>query len=173
MFKIIKSVLFILLLIYVGGRFWFYFNTISGGEKAPEISAQLIDGTDFQLSSLKGDYVLLDFWGSWCGPCRADAPKLVAMDNKYKNATSKSGDKFHTVSIALEKRGEAWKKFAEKASFNWPLQIVEKHAVVMMSPIAQAYGVSEIPAKFLILPDGTIHPARTFQEMDEFLRTKF
>ena len=132
----------------------------------------MIDGSDFQLSSLKGDYVLLDFWASWCGPCRKDAPKLVALNNKYSGASFKDAGKFHTVSIALEKRGKAWKKFAEKGGFNWPKQIVEKHAVVMMSPIAQAYGVGEIPSKFLILPDGTIHPSMTFPEIDAYLAGK-
>ncbi len=170
--KFIRIVFLILVLVYAGVRLFFYFNTVSGGEIAPEIKATLIDGRSFQLSSLKGDYVLLDFWGSWCGPCRGDAPKLVTLNNKYSNASFKDANKFHTVSIALEKRGEAWKKFATAAGFNWQYQIVEKHRAVMMSPFAQAYGVTDIPAKFLVLPNGTIHPAKTFQEMDSYLSGK-
>lgn len=170
--KIINIIILVGLLGYFGVKGYFWFNTIEGGEQAPEITAELIDGKAFKLSSFKGDYVLLDFWGSWCGPCRADAPKLVALNNKYSNAGFKDANKFHTVSIALEKRGEAWKKYADKAGFNWYHQIVEKHRAVMMSPIAQSYGVTDIPAKFLVLPDGTIHPAKSFKEMDAYLASK-
>ncbi|MGB0918869.1 MAG: TlpA family protein disulfide reductase, partial [Flavobacteriales bacterium] len=68
----------------------------TGDNLAPEIEAELIDGTPFKLSELRGEYVVLDFWGSWCGPCLRDIPKLMQLHAKY-------GDKVVFVSVAFER----------------------------------------------------------------------
>lgn len=143
------------------------------GKPAPDFEAELISGESFELSQLKGSYVLLDFWGSWCGPCRKENPELVSLYNTMKDRRFKDADGFELVSVALEKNGDAWKRVAERDGFDWPLQIVQMSKVVVMSPIAQKYAVSNIPAKFLIDPDGMIIGVnQPIQEIHDFLASK-
>jgi|SRR5882757_61065 len=69
-------------------------------DMAPDISGSLLDGKSFQLSSLNGDVVVLNFWGSWCAPCRAEAPELMAV----YNATKASGVHFLGINVKDEKQ---------------------------------------------------------------------
>ena len=71
------------------------------GRQAPDFSTELIDGSEFNLTDLRGNYVLLDFWGSWCAPCRRDNPNLVRIHNKYGNSNFKDADGFKVVTVAL------------------------------------------------------------------------
>jgi len=136
------------------------------GEMAPNIEAKLIDGTPFKLSDLRGSFVVLDFWGSWCGPCRAANPKLVSLYTKHKN-------NLEVVTVALEKNDRRWKAAAEKDGFVWKYQIVEISSIVLASEMARSYGVKEIPAKFLIKPDGTLLSGLDFNQMDALLTAEF
>ena len=131
-------------------------------ESAPEIEAELIDGTPFKLSTLRGNYVLLDFWGSWCGPCMAEFPELLALYDKY-------GEQVIFVSVALEKNDKRWRSVSEKAGFRWKHQIVEEAKVVLGSPIARDYGVIDIPSKFIITPEGKLISGMNFVQMDAYL----
>lgn len=128
---------------------------------APEIEAELIDGTAFKLSELRGEYVVLDFWGSWCGPCLRDIPKLVDLHSKY-------GDEVVLVTVAFERDDRRWKSVSEKAGFTWKHQIVEKAKILLASPISRAYGVSDIPAKFIVTPEGELISGMDFAQMDAY-----
>jgi thiol-disulfide isomerase/thioredoxin len=130
-------------------------------DQAPEIETQLADGTPFKLSELKGSYVVLDFWGSWCGPCLADAPKLVALHEKF-------GDRVVFVSIAFEKNDKRWQQTAERLGFSWKYQVVEISPVLLGSGIAREYGVSDIPAKFIVTPEGKLLSGMDFDQMDTY-----
>lgn len=134
----------------------------SQNDLAPEIESQLIDGTPFKLSDLRGNYVVLDFWGSWCGPCLAEAPKLVKLHEKF-------GEEVVFVSIAFEKNDKRWKQTSERLGFEWKHQIVQISPILLGSPIARAYGVSDIPAKFIITPEGKVVKGLDFNQMEEFL----
>jgi thiol-disulfide isomerase/thioredoxin len=152
-----KNTLFLLLLI----------GFVSCGDGAsdnlaPEIETELIDGTSFKLSELRGEYVLLDFWGSWCGPCLADMPKLMAMHEKY-------GDRVVFVTIAFEKNDRRWKAVADKAGFTWKHQIVEEAKILLASPISRSYGVADIPAKFIVTPTGELISGMNFEQIDAYL----
>lgn len=127
-----------------------------------DFETKLVDGSDFILSKLRGGYVLLDFWGSWCVPCRIDNPKLVALHNKYPK-------KLTVVSIALEKKYEAAIHAAKADGFTWKNQIIEQHLIIRLSSIANAFGVTEIPTKFLIDPEGNIQSNLSFEEIDSLL----
>jgi len=157
--------LLLLLVVVITALFYGYikFTAASDGEMAPDFEATLIDGTPFKLSDVKGNYVLLDFWGSWCPPCRKENPKLVELHKKYS-------DKLTIVTIALEKDGRYWKKASQKDGFVWKHQIVDQNRLVLMSSIARKYGVSEIPAKFLISPEGKLIGKPTFHQIDSLFR---
>jgi len=152
-------------LVYFGTYIYTQLNAAEQGEMAPDFEARLIDGSDFKLSDLRGNYVLLDFWGSWCGPCRHANPKLVELYNKHS-------DKLLVVTVALEKLEGAGEAAALKDGFTWKHQIVGQHSLVMLSSIARKYGVSDIPSKFLIAPDGTLLPKMSFGEIDLLLSDK-
>lgn len=130
--------------------------------EAPEIKTELIDGTPFKLSDLRGEYVVLDFWGSWCGPCLAEAPELVKLHKKFGNQVT-------FVSIAFEKNGKRWKQTAERLGMNWKYQAVEISPVLLGSGIARDYGVSDIPAKFIVTPEGKLVSGMDFKQMEEYL----
>lgn len=140
---------------------------------APEFTAELTSGEEFSLDELKGRYVILDFWASWCGPCRKENPQLVKLYNRFKDKDFTDAESLEVVSVALEKSGDYWKKVAEAQGFNWPYQIVQHSKVVLMSPLAQKYSVRNIPAKFLIDPDGRILSVNaSFDELNAFLASK-
>ncbi len=146
----------LLVLVYTGVKY----SNIVVGEKAPDFETTLIDGTRFRLSNLEGKYVLLDFWGSWCPPCRIENPQLVRLHSKYS-------DKLIIVTVALEKDNVSWKKVVEKDGFTWKNQIVNQNRYVILSPVARKYGVTSIPAKFLISPNGKLLGSPSFDEIDQ------
>jgi len=117
------------------------------GSDAPEINLPTPSGEQLALSSLKGKYVLLDFWASWCGPCRQENPNVVKTYAKYKD----SG--FEILGVSLDKDKNAWIKAIENDKLSW------KHVSDLQywnSVAAQAYGVNAIPMTFLVGPDGKI-----------------
>ena len=89
------SLLFVLALVL--GRYVYFKPSVSHGEAAPEISATLLNGSEFKLSALRGNYVLLDFWGSWCGPCRRENPSLVKLYNTFHGQSFEAASGFEIV----------------------------------------------------------------------------
>ena len=143
------------------------------GEKAPEFTTQLVNGENYSLSNSRGNYVLLYFWGSWCGPCIRNAPELVAISENYKFKFFDKDSKLEILSVALEKKEKKWKRVVNKFGFNWELQVVHFHKIVLNSSIANKYGVLEIPSKFLIDPDGNIVLSKTsFSEIEQYLEKR-
>jgi len=120
---------------------------LAKGSIAPEIDLLDSNGKPFQLSSLKGKYVLLDFWASWCGPCRRNNPNLVALYNKLKSP------QFEILGISLDRDKDPWFEAIKKDKLTWPQVSDLKY---WNSKAAQDYEVESIPTSFLIDPKGVI-----------------
>ncbi|MCJ8288471.1 MAG: TlpA family protein disulfide reductase [Crocinitomicaceae bacterium] len=161
--KFLRITLLVAVALVVIGFIYLKLTAAGEGDQAPEIQAELVDGTNFKLSDLQGDYVLLNFWGSWCGPCRVKTPSLIALHQKYES-------KLKVVSVALEKNAEAGRVVAKKDGFTWKYQIVEESSFVMLSSTAQKYGVTEIPTMFLISPEGILLGKKSLSEVEEILK---
>lgn len=121
------------------------------GKTAPLFDAVDVNGNKVSLAALKGKYVLLDFWASWCVPCRAENPYVVAAHEQYRDKG------FIVISISLDHDRNKWIEAIKKDNLNWT-HISELKAVE--EPIARLYGVQPIPDNFLIGPDGKILAAR-------------
>ncbi len=137
----------------------FYFQpSITGGEKAPDFIGILPDNSSFKLSEAKGNYVLLDFWGSWCGPCIQESPNLIAIYERFGAASYSDAEGFKLVSIAIEKDRERWLGAIERLGLNWDNHIIDPVTSLRFfdSPIAGLYGVKSVPSKFLVGPKGNI-----------------
>ena len=93
---------------------------IKMGQKAPEIAFLNPEGKTLKLSEInKGHYVLLDFWASWCGPCRMANPGLVKLYNDYSNKKFKGGKKFTVVSVSLDNDKGRWQDAIQKDGLVW------------------------------------------------------
>ena len=169
-----KSFGFIILIpvIFLVGKKLYMQPSYSKGEAAPVFTAILKGGNDFILEDLQGKYVLIDFWGSWCGPCRRENPTLVKFYDKYHSTKFKDANGFEVLSIGVETREKSWAKAIEKDGLKWPYHVLDKAESLRFfdSPIADSYGVKEVPTKFLLNPKGEIIGVNlSFTEMTQLL----
>lgn len=145
----------LVLLVFAYAAYYFYKKPkYINGEVAPPFTAQMLDGSTFSLEDMKGKYVLLDFWGSWCGPCRKENPSIVKLYNDFNGKQFKDASGFEVVSVAIERDAKRMKNAIIKDGLRWKYHIPQLKR--FKSPIVQDYGVNEIPTKYLINPDGYI-----------------
>jgi thiol-disulfide isomerase/thioredoxin len=138
---------------YIGKRYYLK-PKIEVGIKAADISAKLADGTSFSLSDLKGKFVLLDFWGSWCKPCRESHPELIKLYNDFHSADYKDASGFEIVSFGVERSKATWAEAIRDDGLDWPYHLVSGD--LFNSPVVNKFNVKQIPTKFLINPKGII-----------------
>lgn len=124
------------------------------GQKAPDIEMAGIDGKPVKLSSLKGKMVLIDFWASWCGPCRRENPSVVNAYNEYKDKSFRNGKGFTVFGVSLDTNKERWEKGIADDKLVWPYHVSD--LLGWKNAAAQQYGVYGIPMSYLIDGDGVI-----------------
>lgn len=117
------------------------------GAIAPDIGLPTPEGDTVRLSDLRGKVVLVDFWASWCGPCRRENPNVVALYNKYKDKG------FEILGVSLDRNKQSWINAIQKDGLTWPHISDLKH---WKSAAAQTYGVGSIPFTLLLDKEGRI-----------------
>lgn len=166
----IKGILIVAALygLFILGKYLYFKPKYETGVTAPAFSFTSLDGKSLNLKSFEGQYVLLDFWGSWCAPCRKQSPSLVNLYDKFNGKTFKDANQFDIISVAIETNEKSWKRAIEKDNLHWSNHFTENKR--FKSEIAQLYGVKEIPTKYLINPKGKIVAVNpTFEFIHDFL----
>ena len=126
------------------------------GNKAPDFTLEDVTGKPFMLSSLRGKYVIIDFWGSWCGPCIAGIPKMKSIYEKNKN-------KFEILGVACREESiDIWRNAVKQYELPWK-NVYDDN----LSAVNVKYGIESYPTKIVIDPEGTIL-IRELGEGDDF-----
>lgn len=124
-----------------------WIEACKNGKPAPDFTLNTPEGKPLTLSSFKGKIVILDFWASWCGPCRAENPNIIKLHNKFHNKG------LEIISISLDRSKEAWVKAIKKDGMVW-------HHVSELkkwkSEIVSQYGVSAVPHIVIVNEEGII-----------------
>jgi peroxiredoxin len=119
-----------------------------GKMEAPDFTLKTPEGKEIKLSMLKGQIVLIDFWASWCGPCRQESPNVVRLYNQYK------ADGFTVFSVSLDENADKWKEAIKKDGLIWPNHGSDLQG--WKTPLTQLYGFNSIPHTVLVNKEGKI-----------------
>lgn len=122
-------------------------DMLKPGSAAPDFTLNDLNGTSHTLSSLQGNYVLLDFWASWCTDCRKDIPEMKRLHELY-------GKKIQFVSVSFDDKKENWQKCVETNGLDW-LQLSELKKW-KETTVSQLYHIKWIPSMYLLDREGNI-----------------
>ena len=131
------------------------YSAVAVGKKAPDIVQFTPDSNQLSLSSLKGKYVLVDFWASWCGPCRRENPSIVSAYNQYKDQG------FTVFGVSYDSKKDRWLKAIKDDQLNW-YQVSDLQG--WKNATSDQYGIKAIPSNLLLDKDGIIVAKNIFGE---------
>ncbi|HDP75500.1 MAG TPA: TlpA family protein disulfide reductase [Bacteroidales bacterium] len=131
-----------------------YSQEITIGQIAPDIIGYSPNGEEFKLSSLRGKLVLVDFWSSWCSPCRKENPILAEVYKNYKDACFTNGNGFAIFSVSLDLKRDNWVNAIADDKLAWPYHVSDLKG--WRSEVAKAYSVNAIPMNFLVDSSGVV-----------------
>ncbi|MBC8044351.1 MAG: TlpA family protein disulfide reductase [Rhizobacter sp.] len=145
-FRIVTSVLSALLVVAVAAAF------TGKATKAPEFELKTVDGKTLKLSDYKGKAVILNFWGTWCPPCRAEIPDMVELQKQY------GGEKFTFIGVTVnERKGvEAVQAFMKQANMNYPVALAGEEAMNAYTQLLPEDKRGYVPATFVINAKGEV-----------------
>jgi thiol-disulfide isomerase/thioredoxin len=124
------------------------------GDKAPMLSYNNPNGEQMSLSDIKNKLILIDFWASWCGPCRRENPNLVDAYKKYNKTKFKEGNGFEIYSLSLDKKQEAWVKAINQDQLFWEYHVSDLGG--WQSEGSQKYGIRSVPSNVIVNGKGII-----------------
>lgn len=165
-----KSVLLIggLILLAILVKYFYFKPMLVYGQDAPRFEVIDLTGQPIKLEDFKDHYLLIDFWGSWCGPCRAENPILAMMYAKYKDKAFKQATGIKFMSVAFEQDSLRAIKAIKEDGLAWPYHVIQTD--MLKSPMAILFDIKRIPTKFLISPQGKILLSDPdIKELDDYL----
>ena len=165
----IKVIAFSILILVGGGMYYYYYMPKhSSGTAAPLFEGKSPEGQEIALKNFKGKYVFIQFWGSWCGPCRKENRSLVPIYEQYHGRSYRDAEDFDIISIGIDTDWDRWRNAIKKDGLIWPNHLSSLRR--FDDPIAKLYGIHSIPNGYLIDPGGNIVMAQPkMAELTEFL----